>query len=54
MEFFARLETLSLLCEWDRRFALTRCWSGGDSNRRSSLWFLALSKGSKFKPGHCG
>jgi hypothetical protein len=24
---------------WDRRFALTRCWSEGDSNRRSSLWF---------------
>ena len=35
------------------RFAVPRCWSGGDSNRRSSLWFLALTKGSKFQPGHC-
>jgi hypothetical protein len=34
--------------ERDRRFALPRWWSGGDSNRRSSLWFLALTKGSKF------
>jgi len=33
----------------DLRFAVPRCCSGGDSNRRSSLWFLALRKGSKFQ-----
>ncbi len=32
-------------------FALPRCWSRGDSNSRSSLWFLALTKGSKFQRG---
>jgi hypothetical protein len=37
----------------DRQFAVTRCWSRGDSNRRSSLWFLALTKGSKFRRGRC-
>jgi hypothetical protein len=40
-------------CERDRRFAVTRCWSRGDSNRRSSLRFLALAKRSKFRQGHC-
>jgi len=30
-----------------------RCWSRGDSNCRSSLWFLALTKGSKSQRGHC-
>jgi len=38
--------------ERDRRFAVPRCWSRGDSNRRSSLWFLAVAKGSKFQRGH--
>jgi hypothetical protein len=37
----------------DLRFAVPRCWSGGDSNRRSSLWFLALTKGLKFQRGRC-
>jgi hypothetical protein len=31
----------------DRWFALTRWWSRGDSNCRSSFWFLALAKGSR-------
>jgi hypothetical protein len=33
----------------DLRFAVPRCWSGGDLNCRSSLWFLALAKGSNFQ-----
>ena len=36
----------------DRRFAQTRCWSGRDSNRRSSLWLVALLKNSKFQGTH--
>ena len=35
---------------WDRRFALTRWWSGGDSNRRSSLAFSLLGKGTEARP----
>jgi len=31
--------------EGDRRFAVPRCWSRGDSNRRSSLAFSALERG---------
>ena len=36
----------------DRRFQ-PRWWDRGDSNCRSSLWFLALTKGSKFQRIHC-
>jgi hypothetical protein len=39
--------------ETGSRFAVPRCWSRGDSNRRSSLRFLALAKRSKFQQGHC-
>jgi len=44
-----RQETLPLVSrERDRRFAVPRCWSRGDSNCRSSLWFLALTKARSF------
>jgi hypothetical protein len=36
-----------------RKSVRTRLVAGaGDSNRRSSLWFPALRKGSKFQLGH--
>ena len=35
----------------DLRFAVPRWWSEGDSNCRSSLWFLTLGKGPKFRRG---
>ena len=49
-----QMHQLHLFSNRDYRvLALTRCWSGGDSNRRSSFWFLALTKGSKFHRSHC-
>jgi hypothetical protein len=33
------------MCVVNQWFAATRCWwSEGDSNRRSSLWFVALTE----------
>jgi len=36
----------------DRRFAVPRWWSGGDSNRRSSLTFPSLGKVAQASPLH--